>query len=417
MPARPSDRAEDSPPHRRLRIESFSPVDIGQPQGDALHLRGFLDALAARGHDVRLWTRKPSSPSPPTARFSLRAVAVPRWRALEYGLFEVAGARALLAACARRRPDVIHARLDMYSAAPGFVRRALRIPLIVEVNASIPVELRLAGRRAAAMVAAQCERTMLRRADRILVLDAALGREIVARAGADPERVRVLPIATRLPLCDDGATAATRAAAGAGDATFVIGFAGNLARIQGIDTLIRAVHALGPGDRVLWVIGAGAEEGALRRLAATGEGTTCFFGGRSAEETDRLLSACQVLVAPYRRPDYDLASGGGALSSKVMHYLACDRPVLVSDVPGYAWIEEERLGERFTANDALSLAAKLEDAERRWRGGGLSGGGRKWIERKGRTWDHAAARFEEIVREVLPPRSASAALRPSARER
>jgi glycosyltransferase involved in cell wall biosynthesis len=199
-----------------------------------------------------------------------------------------------------------------------------------------------------------------------------------------------------------------RRAEGVPAGRFLIGFAGNLAPVQAVDRLIDAVAMIDSGDTELWVIGTGTEEQALRNRSGRGASRVRFFGGVDREDADRLLAACQILVAPYDRSAYERISGGGALSSKILTYLASDRPILVSDLPSYAWIEEVGAGERVDADRPESLAQRLRDWRDRWirAGSPLSGWpwrgpgpGRRFVERE-RTWDAIARDVESILWEV-----------------
>jgi glycosyltransferase involved in cell wall biosynthesis len=274
------------------------------------------------------------------------------------------------------------------------------------VNASVTVELAIEGRRIAAWLAARCERHTLRRAARVLVLAPALGEDLVGRTGIARSRVRLVPIGTHLPAPVD--VDALRRELEIPPSTFLVGFAGNLSRIQGVETLIQAVRRIESREIRLLVIGCGDEEKRLRALAGDASGRIRFLGGVPRERSDALLAACQLLVAPYARPEYDRVSGGGDLSSKVLTYLAADRPILISDIRGYGWLAESGAGQSFASGDPRDLARAIERVFARWRDAGRPlhdwpwippGPGRRLGE-QGRTWEHVAIRVAEILREV-----------------
>jgi glycosyltransferase involved in cell wall biosynthesis len=388
-----------------LRIDAFSAIDLSLPQGHALHVRGLFDALCARGHEVVLITPRPVGERPPVLFRTIEAPVV-RWRVLGPWSFELLGGLRLFLRCFRRRPDLLYARQDLYTLAPASVARILSIPLAVEVDASIPEELALSARPSARRLAAFCERFSLRRASVVLVLAEEHGRAVASRLGIDPGRFRPVPIGARIPQTTDPIR--TRAEHFVNPGTFLVGFAGNLAPIQGVDRLVDAFERLSPRSADLWIIGTGTQEVELRARAAPLGARVRFFGGVTREEADRLQQACQLLVAPYPRNAYLRVSGGGALSSKVLAYLANDRPVLISDMPGYAWLEEIGAGERFAPDDAAGLARAIEAWEQRWRAAGepltgwpWTGPGPGWrFVEQGHTWDDAAARTESILREI-----------------
>ena len=188
----------------------------------------------------------------------------------------------------------------------------------------------------------------------------------------------------------------------------MIGFAGNLSPIQGVELLIDAVRKDPSNRTACWIIGTGAQEGRLRKRAEGLGRRVRFFGGVTREESDRLQQACQILAAPYRREPYLRASAGGALSSKVLAYLANDRPILITDLPAYAWIEKIGAGQLCPTDDAAGFWQAISNWQRRWEESGRRltgwpwdspGPGRRFVA-SDRTWDDAAARVEEILDQI-----------------
>ncbi len=382
-----------------LRIAAFSAVDLSLPQGHAIHLRGLLDELFARGHAVELVTPRPTSVTPPT-RFARVEIPVLRLGVLVHWSFELIGGLALLLRALRSRPDLIYTRHDLYTIAPALVGALLRIPVVSEVNAALPVQVDLWGSRRARGCVAACERFSLRRASAIFALSDRMGEGIVERAGVDPSRIRAIEIATHLPAVSDSLP--VRHEQGVADDIFLVGFAGNLAPVQGVERLIEAAAAIPAEDLRYWIIGEGVESERLRSRAGL---SIRFFGGLPREESDRLLSACQVLVAPYDGAAFERLYGG-AVSTKILNYLSLDRPVIVSAIESYRWIERLGVGELCPEPD---LAGRIAAWRSRWIDAGrplrdwpwpAPGAGRRWVEEHA-TWRIAAARVEEALRAIL----------------
>ncbi|MDM7914773.1 MAG: glycosyltransferase, partial [Candidatus Eisenbacteria bacterium] len=140
-----------------------------------------------------------------------------------------------------------------------------------------------------------------------------------------------------------------------------------------------------------------------------------FFGGLLREETDRLLAACHVLVAPYHVDSWERASRGGPISSKILTYLASDRPVVVTPLSTNARIEERGFGSLAASDESADLARAIAAWAVRWRDDGAPevdwpwpspGPARRWIEAE-RTWDHAAADVEDVLRGIAGPAAPS----------
>jgi glycosyltransferase involved in cell wall biosynthesis len=317
--------------------------------------------------------------------------------------FEALAGVRLFLRCLRRRPDLIYVRHDIYTMVPGVVARLLRLPLIVEVNSAIPEELALWGRHSAQRVAVFCERFMLRNASVVLVLAEEHAHALSERTGTELSRIRIVPIGTHLPGPADSQK--TRGDLGVSSETFLIGFAGNLSPVQGVDLLLNAFSELRIPNAVLWIVGAGTEQAMLQdRAKALGERVR-FFGGVPRQDADHLLRACQLLVAPYSRCIYERIYSGGLLSSKVLTYLATDRPVLFSDVPGHLWIEMIGAGEAFDSERPSTLTALIQRWYDSWCEDGRPladwpwespGPGRQFVE-SGHTWEDSAAKLEEVL--------------------
>ncbi len=396
----------DSATRTRLSIAAFSAVDLSLPQGHAIHLRSILEALHARGHCLFLIAPRPRQQAP-TSSFRTFGVPILRWHVFGPWSFEFLGGISLLLLCLGRRIDLLYVRHDLYTSAPAIIARLLRIPLVVEVNSSIPNDLALAGKTAARRLALACERFNLRGASAILVLADEQVRAIARRTGADPKKIVTVPIGSRIPHALEPLR--SRRESGVSDDRFVVGFAGNLSPIQGVDLLIDAFAGLGDIDAELWIIGTGEEEEKLRDRAESLVGRVRFWGGVDLDRAEFLLSACQLLVAPYRREGYDRVSEGGSLSSKVLTYLAVDRPVLISDIGSYAWLREIGAGRAFASGDPDSLAREVRTYYRRWCDAGAPlldwpepspGPGRRYVE-NGRSWDDIASMLEETLFRVV----------------
>jgi glycosyltransferase involved in cell wall biosynthesis len=391
---------------RPLRVLAFSSIDLSLRAGHALHVQGVLGALAERGHEVELITPRPAG-EVPTSRFRQRRVPLLRFRVLGPWSFELLGGWILLARALLWNPDLIWARQDLYTIAPGLVGRLLRTPFVVEVNGSIPDELELSGKRTARRIATVCERLSLAAASRVLVLSPELGARIERRLPSVSPRLRVLAIATHLPAEVDPRD--VRAGHGIRETTFLVGFAGNLTPIQGLPFVFDAVAGLGPGrDVLLLIIGSGSEEAELRALAVPLGRRVRFLGAMERAGTDALLASCQALAASVR-PDLRARITGGAVSSKLLTYLAADRPVLIPDLPDFVPLGASGAVTFYRAEDPPALRAVLESMEERWRAAGCPladwpwdrpGPGRRFVQ-EGRTWAHRAARFEEIVAPLL----------------
>jgi glycosyltransferase involved in cell wall biosynthesis len=180
---------------------------------------------------------------------------------------------------------------------------------------------------------------------------------------------------------------------GPGDERGYFLYIGRLLFEKGLDTLIRAVAALGRGE--LWIVGEGPVESELRALAAElGTERVHFKGYLSGVELKRTLAEAQFVVLPSRWYEN--------LPFSVMEAFACARPVVASDVGGIPEMVEDGVnGYLFPVGDVDSLAgrlgAMLDDPARRREMGRRA---REKAERLYNREEHYR-RIEEIYRRVL----------------
>ncbi len=109
--------------------------------------------------------------------------------------------------------------------------------------------------------------------------------------------------------------------------TFKVVYAGNLGKMQGIDTVLTAAKALQENSNIEFVIfGKGAEEDALKKQAAEEKLTNVkFFPLLPADRVPEVYSLGDACVVCCKA-----GTGGGGVPSKTWTIMACGRPLLIS---------------------------------------------------------------------------------------
>jgi len=141
--------------------------------------------------------------------------------------------------------------------------------------------------------------------------------------------------------------------------TFKVVYAGNLGKMQGIDTVLAAAKALQENSNIEFVIfGKGAEEDALKKQAAEEKLTNLEFFPLLPEdrvsEVYSLGDACVVCCKA--------GTGGGGVPSKTWSIMACGRPLLISFDAGCELcriVESARAGLCSDAGDGQALAQNV----------------------------------------------------------
>lgn len=265
---------------------------------------------------------------------------------------KIAGALVYLFCLARylasRRHEtrVIHAFQVGYSAALAVcVGRLLRIPTVVSLSGGgssgdVARHLRTPW--------GHCFLHVCRRADRLVVLNRAMERELEA----------IGVVASAIERIPNGVDAAQFCPAkcqfvGAQERGMTILYLGRLSREKGVDVLIRAVAfiAARPGLR-LQIAGTGRHEPALRRLVRRLglEGVAEFL--EPVERVEDLLQEADVFVMP---------SHGEGMSNAMLEAMSSALPVIASRVAGNVALVQDRVtGLLFTPDCAEELARALE---------------------------------------------------------
>jgi glycosyltransferase involved in cell wall biosynthesis len=276
--------------------------------------------------------------------------------------------------------DAVHAVEEAaHLAAP--VARLLRLPLVVDVDSSIPDQLRYSGfaaRGPLPWLAERLERHALRHSAAVITVCASLTEGVKARAPA----ARVFQIEDP-PLVDASAPAPAlveglRAELGLGPEPVVL-YSGNFESYQGVELLLDAAPLV-PEARVVLMGGEPSEVEAFRARGAR----AAFAGKRPPSELPAFLALAAVVVSPRSR--------GANTPFKVYTYLASGRPLVATRIPTHTQLLDDSLAflvEPTPAGLAAGIRQALANpAEARAR----ADRGRALVER-----EYSPARFAEKV--------------------
>ena len=376
-------------------------VTWGGRTGDAVHLRELARQLARRGHAVRIIARSGpdggENPSEDLAVHPVRSsfnlgVAVVR-RPLVLG--------KLIRIVFARRPDVVYSR-SFGDLAEAIAASALGVPLVYEVNGDAIAEREAQwGRRMAGPARAWAIRSArigFGRARAIVAVTETLRRRLTEDFRVAADKIRVVPNAADAELFAPRPASVARRDLGLSADGPIVGFVGNLAPWQGIEYLLRAFSEIvrrHPEARAI-IVGDGQDRQRLEALAQTlgVRERVRFAGSVYYEEVPLYVAATDICVAPMTRER--LRSGSSAV--KIHEYLACERPVVASRIPGLEFLETEDLGRLVPPEDSHALAAAIEAAlsDERWRRAAGARGRAYVVRRAG--WPAVAAAVEDVCR-------------------
>lgn len=300
--------------------------------GQAVHIRALQRAFRELGHEVRefgLVARDAKSAAP--RRFSpWKLVArAPRWaRELAEYAYGPLARGGLIRAGREQRAEALYERYAFGNTAGLSAARALRIPLVLEVNSPMVLELSRTRGLAMPRVAERMERHIFQRADLVCVVTGVL-RDMLLEMGVEPDKLLVTPNGVHPELYAHPDRAAARRALGLAEAEFgcVLGFVGYYRDWHRLDLVLEALAMPALGKARLVLVGEGpAHADLVARARGLGLAARVHFAGpRAHEEIPALLAAFDVALLPAINPY--------ASPLKLHEYLAAGLAVVAPDQP------------------------------------------------------------------------------------
>jgi glycosyltransferase involved in cell wall biosynthesis len=323
-----------------LNILFLAPQPFFEVRGTPLAVMAMVRTLTALGHKVDLLTY------PRGADVEVEGVVHRRSLPLPVGRVRPGPSLAKLALdvpfmaeawwrMATGRYDVVHAVEEAaHLAAP--MARLLRLPLIADVDSSIPDQLKTSGfaaRGPLPWAAERLERHALRRAAAVITVCGSLTEGVRARA----PRTRVFqvedPPLVDAKSLDPAAGAGLRRSLGIGPGPVVL-YSGNLEPYQGVDLLLDAAADV-PGAWFVFMGGEPAEIEALKARAGARTARLVFAGKRPPAELAAFLAMADMVVSPRLQ--------GENTPFKVYTYLASGKPLVATRLPTHTQLIDESM--------------------------------------------------------------------------
>ena len=391
--------------HHRIRADD----------GQAVHVRELITALRGRGHLVDECALVPKAastrgaPGEVIARPAAEAGAGGFWQRLSLPraaveaaevLYNQKGRAMLRASASASRPDFVYERHALHLRAGLDIASELGVPMLLEVNSPMTVEMHRLGLLRLSRRARRTEQAVLGRADAVLAVTQVLA-DMLVDLGAPADRVHVIGNGASPDRYVDGARAAAAALRdswGLDADAFVLGFVGYM----------RPWHRL---ELVLDVMGRPGFE--RLQLALMGEGPALqpLLAAARARGVIHRVRALGV-VEPAELPAHVMACEG-ALIPAINEYASplklfdslCAGVVTVA--PDQANLRENIEhgvnGLLFRAGDVDDLALQLQRVvQDRAYARRIGDAGRQSLLKRGWTWsgnaDRVVAVYEELRR-------------------
>ena len=291
------------------------------------------DNLKKLGHDVFLFIPDIGFPEKQTkARvFAVPLLDLPVIRFLSFQILSQFKALTIIASTGK--PAFFLVRI-MWSFAPHLLAKLLQIPIFLEINDS-PF-------RAYAMTASPLKRNLIhcidrityRLSDHLFPVTQKIANDLHQQEGVPVGNITVLPSGTNTDLFRPLDRKACCKELGLPEGFLYIGFVGTFFRYQGIDALIAcAPDLIAKNQKVRFLmVGDGPMRSEWETLIHTAQLDDYFIltGFLPYNRVPVYCGVMDICVAPLR------TEAGESSAVKIFDYLACGKPVVMSDIGGSA---------------------------------------------------------------------------------
>ena len=293
--------------------------------GQYVHISSIVSALRSLGHDVRLVG--PALPGSVDFGHSDGIIArlkrsIPKffYESLEllYGLLDFF---RLFVISLNHRPDFIYYRYNLYSPSAILVGRALRIPVLIEVNSPLAEERSEFGGLKIKFLASWLETSQWRAADHIFSVSAILQDHIRAK-GVPADRMTVTPNAIDLERFQSLPNSHQAKASLGIEAFRVVGFVGFMREWHGLEHLLDWFATSAPCDAMLLFVGDGPARQGLEQRARKLKiaDRVMITGVVDPEAIPRHLAAFDIAVQP--------SAVRYASPLKILEYMAAEKAIV-----------------------------------------------------------------------------------------
>jgi glycosyltransferase involved in cell wall biosynthesis len=318
-----------------LRVLFLAPQPFFEVRGTPLAVLHLVRALKSAGHDVDLLTFPRGEAAPVEGVRHLRSLPLPVGRvkagaSLAKMALDVPFMAEAVLRLAFGRYDVVHAVEESAHLVAPFAR-LLRVPLVMDVDSSIPDQLRYSGfatRGPLLWLAESLERHALGHSAAVVTVCASLTEGVRTRTGDAPVfQIEDPPLADRADLPGEDGVTALRRELGLPSGPAVL-YSGNFEAYQGVELVVDA-SPLVPDAHFLFMGGEPAEIDRLKaRARALDTQERCVFSGkRPPSELPAFLAASDVLVSPRTK--------GENTPFKIFTYLASGKPLVATRIPSH----------------------------------------------------------------------------------
>jgi glycosyltransferase involved in cell wall biosynthesis len=313
--------------------------------------------------------------------------------------------------CKKIKADAIYSRQSDFTFIPLIISKYFRIPCFVEVNGLITDEMKMFGASKIRIAFTKLsEKLGYENANKVIAVTKGVKDGIIKLYNVPDEKIVVIGNGANIdlfrPINQDLVKKELKLDP---DVTYIC-FVGHLIPWQGIEYLIQAAASILAScpDTNFLIVGDGSmKDKWIRQAQGLGVNNKFIFTGSVPYEKIPLyINASDVCVAPFIRKR-NMKIGLSPL--KIFEYLACEKPIVASNIPNLEFIEQQNVGILVRPEDPEELAQSIiklvKDKKLREE---MGKNGRVYVV-KNHNWETIGRRIAEICAQsrMQPPRNSN----------
>ena len=322
----------------KLKILYICYEDISGYNGAIRHITEIVRGLSRNGHRVDLCVPKLGKTSDGLALGSniiLRFIPTIPFRVVRPLSYFVISLFYLPWLYFRVNPDTVYVRDIKFTILPVLLSRLNNIPCVLEVNGLTDEAVKI--RRVTIWtfrILDIIHLWNLRKAGHIITVTRGIKKEIIRRYEISNKKITIVNNGVDLTQFKPMDKTESKKKVGLSQSYKYIGFVGGLFPWHGLDQLIEvAPHVLRNEPRARFIIvGTGLMDQWLKKMLPMRglQGEFILTGSVPFQRVPSYINAFDVCIVFFKRVRKDPGD-----PIKLYEYLACGRPVVASDVPGY----------------------------------------------------------------------------------
>lgn len=379
-----------------IKIFMICSVFLDRNTGQTIHIMEIFNNLSKLNNRTFLFAPKPREAKNKTPNI----IFVPTIFFMYKFFYQILLFFYLIYYTLKLHPDIIYTRHFVLNISPLLISKIFNLPHIVEVNGLILDELIMHDApRIYILLAKMSEKLNYIHADKIIAITHGIKAGLVNLYEISSEKIVVIENGANTDLFKPMEEGQMKEILNLDSNTDYVCFVGSLVSWQGVEYLIRSASLIIKKyhNVKFLIVGNGPMKTELMRIAEEAGvfSKFLFVGEVQYADVPKYINACKVCVAPKKA----LSSGFSPL--KLYEYMACGKPVVATNLPGFEVVEKYNAGILFDlANPDVLATAIINILDNKWLRKTMGKNGREFV-LKHHSWYGVAKNISIICHNIV----------------